>query len=88
MPIDGSDPVYNYKTIEKELAKYDQDLADKPRILAINKVDLLSDKDRDKSVKGFIKSISYSGEAYSISALNGMGCKELVYGLFHLTKIS
>jgi GTPase involved in cell partitioning and DNA repair len=33
-------------TIEHELAKYDQELADKPRLLAINKMDLLSADER------------------------------------------
>jgi hypothetical protein len=40
LPADGSDPVKNFLTIEHELAKYDQELADKPRLLAINKMDL------------------------------------------------
>ncbi len=86
MPADGSDPVYNYKTIEKELAKYDQELANKPRIIAINKIDLLNQKERDQFIESFIKDISYGGEVFNISALNGMGCKELVYGLFNLIK--
>jgi GTP-binding protein len=34
LPADGSDPVKNFLTIEHELAKYDQELADKPRLLA------------------------------------------------------
>lgn len=86
MPADASDPVYNYKTIEKELTKYDQQLAEKPRLLAINKVDLLDNKDVDGVVDKFIENINYKGNFFKISALNGLGCKELVYGLFNLTK--
>jgi GTPase involved in cell partitioning and DNA repair len=36
----------NFLTIEHELAKYDQELEDKPRLLAINKMDLLSANER------------------------------------------
>ncbi|MFP6775703.1 MAG: Obg family GTPase CgtA [PS1 clade bacterium] len=86
MPADASDPVYNYKTIEKELTKYDQQLSEKPRLLAINKVDLLDNKDVDGVVDKFIENINYKGNFFKISALNGLGCKELVYGLFNLTK--
>ncbi len=86
MPADASDPVYNYKTIEKELTKYDQQLSEKPRLLAINKVDLLDNKDVDGVVDKFIENINYKGNFFKISALNGLGCKELMYGLFNLTK--
>lgn len=86
MPADASDPVYNYNTIEKELTKYDQQLAEKPRLLAINKVDLLDNKDVDGVVDKFIENINYKGNFFKISALNGLGCKELMYGLFNLTK--
>ncbi len=84
LPADASDPVQNYLTIENELRKYDQDLADKPRILAVNKMDLLPESDRDKIVKEFVDGIGYENKVFNISALNGLGCKDLVYGLFGL----
>ena len=40
-PIDGSDPVENHATIERELAAHDPRLAALPRILALSKVDLV-----------------------------------------------
>ena len=85
-PADASDPAQNYSTIENELAKYDQDLANKPRLLAINKMDLLPESDRDKIVKDFLNNIDYQGKVFNISALNGLGCKDLVYGLFQLVE--
>jgi GTP-binding protein len=78
--------VQNYLTIENELRKYDQDLADKPRILAVNKMDLLPESDRDKIVKEFVDGIEYENKVFNISALNGLGCKDLVYGLFTLVE--
>jgi GTP-binding protein len=40
-PLDGSDPVDNYETIERELASYDPRLVSLPRILALSKADLV-----------------------------------------------
>src|ERR1700733_14338159 len=41
-PLDGSDPVENHVTVERELELYDPRLASLPRILALSKVDLIS----------------------------------------------
>jgi GTPase len=41
-PIDGSNPVENHATIERELAAHDARLAALPRILALSKVDLVT----------------------------------------------
>lgn len=39
-PMDGSDPLTNYRTIRDELRQYDADLADRPEILAVTKCEL------------------------------------------------
>jgi GTP-binding protein len=41
-PLDGSDPVANWETIERELAAHDARLADLPRVLALSKADLVA----------------------------------------------
>jgi GTP-binding protein len=84
LPADGSDPANNYLTIESELKKFDDELFDKPRLVAINKIDLIQEDKRDKVIKDFLKKVKYKGEAFNISALNGMGCKPLVFGLYDL----
>ena len=84
LPADGSDPATNYLTIESELKKFDDELFDKPRLVAINKIDLIQEDKRDKVIKDFLKKVKYKGEAFNISALNGMGCKPLVFGLYDL----
>ncbi len=86
LPADGSDPVKNFLTIEHELAKYDQKLADKPRLLAINKMDLLPEDERAALTAKIVKAIKYKGKVFHISALNGLGCKDLIEGVFELTK--
>jgi GTP-binding protein len=40
-PLDGSDPVANHETVERELALHDPRLAALPRILALSKADLV-----------------------------------------------
>jgi GTP-binding protein len=39
-PIDGSDPIANFHMIESELRAYDERLWARPRLLALNKIDL------------------------------------------------
>jgi GTP-binding protein len=41
LPVDGSDPVANHATVERELAEHDPRLAALPRILALSKADLV-----------------------------------------------
>jgi GTP-binding protein len=86
LPADGSDPVKNYSTIEGELKKYDAELANKPRLLAINKLDLVPEAQRKKILQDFVKSVDYAGIVFGIAALNGLGCKDLVAGLFKFIK--
>src|SRR5207244_452542 len=40
-PLDGSDPVENHATVERELERHDARLASLPRILALSKADLV-----------------------------------------------
>ena len=87
LPFDGSDPIENYRIIETELAKYDQKLADKPRLLALNKMDLLPEDERDQALENFLTGSGYQGQVFSISALNGLGCKDLIAGLFELVRV-
>jgi len=49
-------------------------------------MDLLPESDRDEIVKEFVDGIGYENKVFNISALNGLGCKDLVYGLFTLVE--
>ncbi|HEY3726397.1 MAG TPA: GTPase ObgE [Solirubrobacteraceae bacterium] len=40
-PLDGSDPVVNHGTVEREIARHDPRLAALPRVLALSKADLV-----------------------------------------------
>ncbi|MDY7108544.1 MAG: GTPase ObgE [Planctomycetota bacterium] len=47
-PLDGSDPAANYEAIRRELFDYSPVLAEKPEIIALNKIDLLGDDERER----------------------------------------
>ncbi len=79
-PFDPSiNPVEEARAIVNELKKYDELLYQKPRWLILNKIDMVEDV-ADK-VKTFIKSFGWTGPVYSISAIKGVGCKELTYDI-------
>ena len=46
-PLDGSDPVANRATVERELTLHDPRLAALPRVLALSKADLVDADARD-----------------------------------------
>ena len=85
-PIDpDSNPVRDAKAIVGELIKHDPALADKPRWLVLNKLDLIPEEDREKAVKEFLKAYKkatkYDGPYFPISAINGEGTKPLIYAI-------
>ncbi len=45
VPIDGSDPVANYRTIRNELAQYSQALAARPELVVVTKMDVTGAED-------------------------------------------
>ena len=79
-PFDESvDPVHEAKAIVEELKKYDESLFEKPRWLILNKIDMLTDS--EQVVKKFVKDYGWSGRVFAISAISGIGCKELTYAI-------
>ncbi len=40
IPSDGSDPLVNYRTIRQELERYSPELANRPEVLVVTKMDL------------------------------------------------
>ena len=79
-PFDESvDPVAEAKAIVAELKKYDEDLYSKPRWLVLNKIDMVEDS--KKVLADFVKKYGWKGPVFAISAINGVGCKELTYAV-------
>jgi len=83
---DATDPVAEAKAIVNELKKYDEDLYNKPRWLVLNKTDMLQDS--SDVVKKFVKDYGWKGRVFAISAISGVGCKELTYAIMdHLDEV-
>ncbi|MDK2678367.1 Obg family GTPase CgtA [Vibrio vulnificus] len=80
-PIDQSDPVQNALTILDELEQYSEKLANKPRWLVFNKVDLVSEEQADEIIQEVIDALGWEEQYFKISAVNRQGTKELCYKL-------
>ncbi|MEI6859943.1 MAG: Obg family GTPase CgtA [Shewanella sp.] len=76
-PIDGSDPVESARAIVGELEKHSPKLAEKPRWLVINKIDLLLAEELKERVDHIVKELGWQGEVFTISAYNRQGTEEL-----------
>jgi GTP-binding protein len=81
MPIDGSDPVDNANAIISELEKYSPKLANKPRWLVFNKVDLMMPDEADEVCKDIAERLGWANKAYQISAFQKQGTQEVCQDL-------
>lgn len=80
--VDGSlsDPEAAYHAINRELRLYDESLAKKRQVIAVNKVDLPSVREKAMSL---VKAFSSMGSpAFAISAATGEGVPELMEALW------
>lgn len=78
MPVDQSDPVENAKIIINELAQHSSKLAEKPRWLVLNKLDLLLEEEAQEITDRIVEALNWQGRVFGISAFNKMGTDELV----------
>jgi GTPase len=76
--LSGGDVMETYRAVEGELGQYSSALADKPRWLVLNKLDLLPKPQRAKRVAAVVKKLKWKGPVYGISALAADGTKRLV----------
>ena len=77
--IDGlsDDPLSDFSQINSELALFDPRLADKPQLIAVNKIDQPEVQERWPKIKRMIEKRGY--EAMAISALARTNVKELLW---------
>jgi len=80
-PLDGSDPVAGARAIVRELERYDRALYGKPRWLVLNKTDLIDPAEREARVAAFVKAYRWKGPVFTIAAISGEGCRDLVYAV-------
>ena len=79
---EGRDPVEDYYTINKELAKYSEKLTKRKQILVATKIDSMQDDTNYKKLEELAKKENL--ELYKISSVTGEGVKELID---HVTEV-
>ncbi|WP_108652203.1 Obg family GTPase CgtA [Dongshaea marina] len=77
LPFDQSCPVENAKIILEELKKYSPKLAEKPRWLVFNKLDLISEEEAQTVIESVKAALEWEGPVYSISAISSQGTYEM-----------
>ncbi len=82
--IDASsdDVVRDYKIIRKELESYDISLKTKPEIVALNKIDLLSEEEIKEKTKLLKKAVGKNKKVFAISGVAGIGLKPVLRELY------
>ena len=78
--LDGAsferDPWQDFKAINRELREYDEHLATRPQIIALNKIDLPEAQERWPALKAQAEAAGYP--AFAISAVTHQGVDELI----------
>ncbi len=77
---EGRDPIEDIRTINEELVNYNPELANRPQVIAANKMDVIYEEDEE----GIIQKLKDEFEPkeikiFPISAVSGRGVKELLY---------
>jgi GTP-binding protein len=73
--ITQDDPVGAYQTVRHELETYGEEVAEKPELIALNKIDALPAEDAEEKRKAFAKAIGKPVRL--VSGVSGAGVREL-----------
>lgn len=87
-PNDGSDPVSSAAAVIAELEKYDSALANKPRWLVLNKIDLLLPEEVEQISQDLLTALAWQGPVYKISGLANIGVLALCFAIIEYIKSS
>jgi GTP-binding protein len=79
-PLDGSDPLENYATVEAELVGYGAGLERLPRILCLSKADLVPSEEAEATRAEWSERLGL--ETVITSSVTGQGLDELVEAIF------
>ncbi|MCE9629599.1 MAG: GTPase ObgE [Planctomycetia bacterium] len=75
-PVDGSDPLANYRAIRDELVRYDASLGERPEIVVMSKCEL---PDADAIREAFAREIGR--DVIGVSAVTGQGLDKLLWAV-------
>ncbi len=74
--LSGRDPVSDYEIINRELAAYDPQLAERPQLVVATKLDALDEPERLAALRA--RALSDGREFFEISSATNRGVRELV----------
>jgi len=76
--LEGRDPLADYEAIRAELAAYAPELAERPELVALNKIDLLPEEERDARLAPLEAELGRRGRSpLRISGATGQGVEAL-----------
>ncbi|MGJ7462693.1 Obg family GTPase CgtA [Halomonas sp. MA07-2] len=81
-PFDESDPVEAAVAIIHELGEFSPALAELPRWLVLNKLDLLPAEDREERAADIVRRLGWEGPVFRISAISADGTDALVQAAY------
>ena len=74
-----NEPVRAVRTIEGELEQYSEELANYPRWLVLNKIDVLPPEERAARCQEIVDGLGWTGPVFRISAATGEGTQDLCF---------
>jgi GTPase len=80
-PLDGSDPVANHATVERELELHNPRLAALPRVLVLSKADLVDADQREAARAEWVSRVGAGTPVIVTSSVTRLGLPELATGL-------
>jgi GTP-binding protein len=86
-PLDGSNPVANHETVERELQLHDPRLAALPRILALSKADLVSPQTRAEACEEWARRLRPDVPVIVTASVIGLGLDQLAQTLMDLVPL-
>ncbi|MEQ9463920.1 MAG: GTPase ObgE [Haliea sp.] len=84
-PVDGSEPVDAAVAIVQELQRFSPTLAERPRWLVLNKIDLVPEGELAARRDAVLQTLAWNGPVYETAAISGEGtarlCQDLMVAL-------
>ncbi|WP_136681587.1 Obg family GTPase CgtA [Neptunomonas sp. XY-337] len=77
-PWDEVTPAQAAAVAVEELAKFSQTLADQPRWLVLNKIDMVPAEELEERCQAVVDALQWQGPVYRIAAISGEGTQPLV----------
>ena len=79
--------MHSVQALEQELGKFSAELAEKPRWLVLNKIDLLDDETLSLIKQDLLEKLAWQGPVFEVSAATGEGTEALGHAIMQELEI-